>query len=120
MVHVDDVVEFAYRAACSTAATGKIYILSHSDAISTRVLYDSIRDSLGLKKKNWSIPLFCLKTAAWIGTLLGKISGKRMPLDMETLQKLTGSAWYSSARAEHDLGYRARHSVKQWLNGMAD
>lgn len=115
MVHVDDVVEFAYRAATKPEAAGKTYILAHPEALSTRELYDSIRKSLELGSKSVAVPLILLKTAAGIGTLLGKVLGKRLPLDLEVLQKLTGSAWYSSALAEKELGYCAQQSVRDWL-----
>ncbi|MEX0321848.1 MAG: NAD-dependent epimerase/dehydratase family protein [Puniceicoccaceae bacterium] len=115
MIHVDDVVEFAYRAATKPVAAGKSYILAHPEALSTRELYDAIRKSLGLGTKGVSVPLILLKTAASIGTLVGKVVGKRLPLDLETLHKLTGSAWYSSALVEKELGYCAQYSVRDWL-----
>jgi nucleoside-diphosphate-sugar epimerase len=116
MVHVDDLIEFSLRAAVYPIASGKVYILSGTDACSTRELYDAIRSALGLKPVGWSVPMGCLKTAAAGGSLLGSLLGRRMPLDRETLQKLTGSAWYSSRRAQEELRYRPAHSVASWLS----
>lgn len=115
MIHVDDLVEYMIRAGLRPVANGKRYILAGTDALSTRELYDSIRDSLGMPPVDWSIPFFVLKTCAGIGTVLGFIVRRRMPLDLETLSKLTGSAWYSSARAISELGYTPQHRVQDWL-----
>lgn len=115
MIHVDDLVEFALRAARSPAAAGKSYIVTHPDAISTRQLYDGIRDFLGLPPSQAAIPFTLLKIAAGLGTFLGKITGSSMPLDLETLDKLTGSAWYASGLAERELGYVPQIPVLKWL-----
>ena len=115
MIHVDDLVEFAVRAGVYPIAAGKAYILAGNDALSTRALYDAIRESLGLPAQDWSIPLFLLKGAALAGTLLGAVLNRRLPLDRETLGKLTGSAWYASALAQAELRYEPRHTVRDWL-----
>lgn len=115
MIHIDDVVEFALRAATYPIAAGKTYILSNPNPLSTRELYNMIREALGLEPWCWSIPFFLLRGAALSGTLLGSLLKRKMPLDRQTLGKLTGSAWYTAARAEGELDYTACHSVKEWL-----
>jgi nucleoside-diphosphate-sugar epimerase len=40
---------------------------------------------------------------------------KRFIIDSETLQKLTGSARYSSAKIQHELGFKPQHSLQQSL-----
>lgn len=116
MVHVDDVVEYLIRSATTHCATGQVYILAHNEALSTRKLYDEIRRALGLEQVKFSVPLILLKVTAAFGTALGNLTGKRLPLDLDTLNKLTGSAWYSPALVEKDLDYKAQHSVVEWLN----
>jgi UDP-glucose 4-epimerase len=115
MIHVDDLVAFAIRAASRPVAAGRTYILTGPEAVSTRQLYDAIRESLGLPRQSWSIPGWLLGAAAALGSVLGGITGRRLPLDRETLGKLTGSAWYSSARAQRELDYRPRYDVLDWL-----
>jgi nucleoside-diphosphate-sugar epimerase len=115
LIHVDDVNEFALRAAIYPIAAGKTYILTGPQALSTRDLYDLIRQCLGMPELNWSIPLWLLQAAALAGSIPGSIVHRRLPLDRETLRKLTGSAWYSSARASRELDYTARRTVKEWL-----
>jgi nucleoside-diphosphate-sugar epimerase len=115
MIHVDDVVEFAIRAAQRPLAAGRTYILAGPEAPSTRQLYDAIRESLSLPPLEWSIPLWLLRLAAGAGTLLGRLPGRRPALDLETLGELTGSAWYAGVRAQRELDYTARHGVTDWL-----
>ncbi|MEX0326037.1 MAG: NAD-dependent epimerase/dehydratase family protein [Puniceicoccaceae bacterium] len=115
MIHVDDLVEFAIRASMYPIAAGKTYILAGNDPLSTRALYDLIRESLGLPRQDWSIPLFLLQAAALAGSLLGTVLNRRLPLDRETLGKLTGSAWYTSSLAQSELRYEPRHTVAEWL-----
>jgi nucleoside-diphosphate-sugar epimerase len=115
MIHMEDVVEYCLRAATYPIAAGNTYILAAPEALSTRQLYDLIRASLSLSRINWSVPMFLLKSAALTGSLLGKLLHKRMPLDCDTLRKLTGSAWYSAAKAQSELDYTACHTVQEWL-----
>ncbi|MEX0332298.1 MAG: NAD-dependent epimerase/dehydratase family protein [Puniceicoccaceae bacterium] len=115
MINVDDLVEFTMRASNYPIAAGKTYILAGDDAPSTRHLYDLIREANGFPPKSWSIPMFVLQAGAFVGSLLGSVIGKRLPLDRETLHKLTGSAWYSSSLAQAELRYKPRHSVDEWL-----
>jgi nucleoside-diphosphate-sugar epimerase len=117
MVHADDVVELILRAAIFPIAAGKTYIVSAPEAVSTRELYDTIRASLGMPPCSRSVPLSLLKVAALCGSAVGGVLGRRMPLDCETLDKLTGSAWYSAAKAQKELDYVAVHPVRDWLLG---
>jgi nucleoside-diphosphate-sugar epimerase len=117
MIHSDDVVEYILRAAMLPIAAGKTYIVTDSEAVSTRELYDAIRESLGMPRCNWSVPLFLLKVAALFGSAAGYLSGRPMPLDCETLGKLTGSAWYSPLKAQRELDFVAVHHVRDWLLG---
>jgi UDP-glucose 4-epimerase len=67
---------------------------------------------------DWSIPFFALKICAGMGSVLGFVFRRRMPLDLETLSKLTGSAWYSPDLAINELGYTPQHSVRDWLGSQ--
>ena len=115
MIHVDDLVEFSLRAACYPIAAGRTYILAGNDALSTRQLYDVVREALGLPRQDWAVPMVLLQVAALTGTVLGTLLQRRLPLDKETLLKLTGSAWYSSGLAQADLRYKPVHTVQDWL-----
>jgi nucleoside-diphosphate-sugar epimerase len=115
MIHVDDVVEFLIRAAQRPLAAGRTYILAGPESPSTRQLYGAIRAALGLPPQRWSIPPGLLCAAAVGGSLLGALLRRRLPFDRDSLRKLTGSAWYTAARAERELAWTPRHRVTEWL-----
>jgi len=105
MVHIKDLVNASIRAADQSERTNRqVYILAGKQALSTRELYDALREELLIPAISWSFPTVGLRLAARVGDVLGAISGRRMPLDSDTLSKLIGSAWYSSAKCQQDLG----------------
>jgi UDP-glucose 4-epimerase len=120
MVHVDDLVEIALRTMERPVAAGKTYIVCHSQAVSTRQLYDALRERLGLSPISYAIPMALLRAAATVGTVVSRVTGKTLPLDREVLRKLTGSAWYRADLVERELGYAARHSVLDWVRQDSD
>jgi nucleoside-diphosphate-sugar epimerase len=115
MVHVDDVVAAALLAAEKSEAAGQIYIVSDGQNYSTRQLYELIRAALGKSPIHWAIPLFVLKILAKIGDAIGRLRGRRFMFDSDALRKLTGSAWYSSAKIGRELGFQPQHSLRQSL-----
>lgn len=115
MVHVDDVVNAAILAAENPLAAGQIYIVTDGQAYSTRQIYDWVREALGKPPVDWSVPYPVLDALAKSGDVIGALSRRRFPLDSDALQKLTGSAWYSSAKIERELGFRAQHTLRQAL-----
>ena len=110
MVHVDDLVEACIQASNSRSSCNReVYIIANETALSTRELYDSLRDEMGMTTMRWSVPRKVLMGAASLGTLLGKVVGRRMPLDRDVVEKLLGSAWYSSRKSQVQLGVTYRH-----------
>lgn len=108
MVHVDNLTKACIAAANAPATNRKTYILAEPNPRSTRQLYDQLRVEMGLPHAHWSIPSCLLKGAALGGDLLGRLSGRRMPLDSDSLQKLLGSAWYDGSAIERDTDFRYR------------
>lgn len=115
MVHVDDLAAAMLAAATRPQASGHALIVSGAEAPSTRQLYDAIRSALNMPAQDVAIPLWMLRAAATAGTALGYLLRRRMPLDRDTLNKLTGSAWYSSSKAGEILGYHPQHSLNSYL-----
>ncbi len=115
MVHVEDVVRAAILAAENPEAAGQIYIVTDGVSYSTRQIYDWIRTALGKPRVNWAIPLGFLKGLAKVGDAVSRIIGRHLPFDSEALEKLTGSAWYSSAKIQRELGFRAENTLQQCI-----
>lgn len=105
MVHVTNVVEAAVLAATQAAANGQCYIVTDDKPYSTRRLYEMICRGLGKRVPRWHVPLGLLKMLGGVGDLLGRVRGKRFLFDSDALNKLMGSAWYSSDKISRELGY---------------
>jgi len=115
MVHVDDVVRAAILAAEQSQAAGQTYVVTDGQAYSTRQMYEWICEALQKTIPGWYVPLGVLKALAKVGDAIGKVQGKRFMFDSDALQKLSGSAIYSSKKIQHDLGFKAQQHLKTAL-----
>lgn len=118
LIHVDDVVAAMRLVANDERAAGRTYIVAASEAPSGRQLYDALRQALGMAPRAWEVPASILRMGARVGDSLEALTRRRMPLDSEVLERLLGSAWYSPARIERELGWRARVSLADGLREM--
>jgi nucleoside-diphosphate-sugar epimerase len=118
LVHVDDVVAALRLVAGDERADGRTYIVASPEAPSGRALFDALRSVLGMPRCTWSVPASMLRVAARCADGVETLSKRRMPFDSEVLDRLLGSAWYSPARIEHELGWRARVSLADGLAEM--
>lgn len=115
LVHVDDVVAVMRLVAEDVRATGRTYIVASPEAPSGRGLFDALRKAVGMPQCRWAVPVTLLRMAAVGGDVLEALTGKRMPFDGEILDRLLGSAWYSPARIERELGWRAKVRLSEGL-----
>jgi nucleoside-diphosphate-sugar epimerase len=111
MVHVDDVVQALLLAADNPAANGQVFIVTDGRTYSTREIYEAICKALGRSVPGWSVPAWLLRLGAGAGDVLQRIAGRPMPLTTGTLDKLLGSAWYSSDKIRRQLGFAPRHTL---------
>jgi len=118
LVHVDDVISAMRLVASDSRANGRTYIIASQYAPSGRGLFDALRLAQGLPPCRWSVPASLLWSAAKVGDLLEKLAGRRLPLDSEVVDRLLNSAWYSPARIERELGWRAQVSLVDGLSEM--
>jgi len=115
MVHVEDVVQAALLAAERPEAVGQIYIVTDGQPYPTRQLYEWICEALGKPVPAWQISKIILKVLARVGDLIGNVGGRRFLFDSDALEKLAGSAWYSSKKIEQELGFQAKHHLRESL-----
>lgn len=106
MVHVDDVVQAFMLAAEIPARNGQTYIVTDGQAYSTRQIYEAICRSLGRRVPRWICPVFALKLVGVSGDLVARVTGWNPQVTSEAVAKLVGSAWYSCAKIQRELGYR--------------
>jgi len=115
MVHVEDVVGSALLAAEMPEAAGQVYIVSDGQTYSTRKIYDWTRAALGKPSTSFSIPVSLMRALAKTGDGIGYLRGQRFFFDSDGLDKLIGSAWYSSAKIERELGFKPVHDLPSAL-----
>jgi nucleoside-diphosphate-sugar epimerase len=115
MVDVRDVVQAALLAAANPAAVGQRYIVTDGQVYSTRQMYEWICTALNRPLPTWTIPLFAMRFGARLGDVIGRVGGKRFPLDTDALDKLTGSACYSSEKISRELHYRPAYTLDRVL-----
>ena len=115
LVHVDDVVAVMRLVADDNRANARTYIIASPEAPSGRELFDALRTALGKPRSTWTVPESALRLAAHLGDGVETITRRRLPLDSEALERLLGSAWYSPARIERELSWRAQVPLAEGL-----
>lgn len=118
MVHVDDVVQAALLAAERPQANGQLYLVTDGRDYSTREIYLAICAALGRRPPRWVLPLAGLHAAARLGDAVGFIARRDIPLNSAAVEKLTGSAWYSSEKIRRELDFRPAHTLIDALPAM--
>ncbi len=118
LVHVDDVVSAMRHVADDGRAEGRTYIVASPVAPSGRRLFDALRAAQCMPPCHWSVPAWVLRLVAKTGDGVEKLVQRRLPLDSEVLDRLLGSAWYSPARIEREVGWRAKISLADGLSEM--
>ncbi len=112
LVHVDDVVEVMRLVAARPEAAGQTYIVADPVAYSGRQIYDAIRAVLSEMGAVSPAPTFTVP--AWAL----RVAGRLHPRLNEIVERLIGSACYSPARIERELGWRAKVGLAAGLREM--
>jgi UDP-glucose 4-epimerase len=120
MVHVEDVVDVTLLAAELPEAVGKAFLVTGAEPVSTRQLYQWISQAVGKVPPAWSVPLVMLKGLGLAGDLIGRVRGRRFVFDSDALEKLVGNAWFSSEKAQSELGYRPRRGLEESIPLMVE
>ena len=118
MVHVADVVQAALLAAEKPAANGQIYLVTDGQSYSTHQLYAMICHALDRPVPTWHLPASLLRAMGRTGDLIGRLRGRPFMFDSKVLQKLLGSAWYSSRKIEEELGFRPTRDLRDGVEEM--
>ena len=106
LVHVDDVAE-GHVAALERGAIGRRYILGGQD-VSLRTMLADIAGLTGRKPARIALPRGPLFPLAWGAERLARLTGREPFLTRDALRMSRYRMFFSSARAERELGYRAR------------
>jgi nucleoside-diphosphate-sugar epimerase len=108
LIHVQDVIDVMHLVAEKPQANGKTYIVAEPKAYSGREIYQTIRTALGMSSDPaFTIPIGLLRS---VGRLSIQLS--------EVVDRLISSAYYSPAKLESELGWRAQISLADGLKEM--
>jgi dihydroflavonol-4-reductase len=106
LAHVDDVAE-GHLLALEKGAIGENYILGGQN-VSLRDMLASIAHHVGRRPPRLELPRTPIFPLAYAAELLGRMSGKEPFLTVDGLKMAKHRMFFSSAKAERELGYRAR------------
>jgi len=114
LVHVDDVAEGHFQA-LEKGRIGENYILGGTD-VSLRSMLADIARLTGRKAPGIKLPRGPLFPLAYAAEAFARLTGKEPMLTADALRMSRYHMFFSSAKAEEALGYRAR----PYLKGLED
>jgi dihydroflavonol-4-reductase len=106
LVHVDDCAE-GHLLAMEKGRIGERYVLGGQDVPLSAMLAEIAR-ILGRKPPKLELPVTPLFPLAWAAEQWARVSGKEPFLTLDSLRMARHHMYYSSAKAEAELGYGAR------------
>lgn len=114
LVHVDDVAE-GHLLALERGKIGERYILGGQD-VSLREMLGDVARLTGRAPPTVALPRAPLFPLAWANEQLARLTGKEPFLTLDGLRMAAHNMYFSSAKAERHLGYRAR----PYAQGLAE
>ncbi len=106
LVHVDDVAE-GHVLALERGKTGEHYILGGQD-VTLRAMLASIAKCAGRRPPRIQLPRVPIYPLALAAEIAGRLTGKTPFLTLDGLRMSKHHMFFSSAKAERELGYTAR------------
>ena len=117
LVHVDDVAD-GHIAAMARGRIGERYVLGGQD-VSLREMLAVVAGLVGRKAPTVRIPTAPLFPLAWVNEQLARASGKEPFLTLDSLRMAAHDMYFSSAKAETELGYGARPYAEALADAIA-
>jgi dihydroflavonol-4-reductase len=106
MVHVDDVAE-GHFAAFERGRVGERYVLGGQNASFAEILA-VVAEAVGRRAPRIRIPRSALIPFAHVSEAIARRTGREPMLTLDGLRMSKNKMFFSSAKAERELGYRAR------------
>ena len=101
------------------AASRQIFCVADPSPLATPDLVCALADALGVSVRLWNCPVPLLRCAAYSCDVVHRLLGVRMPLDSDTLEKLTGSLVVATTKLFSTLGWSAPYATATGLQAMA-
>ena len=117
LVHVDDVAA-GHLAAMARGKIGERYVLGGQDA-SLREFLAAIAKQCGRKSPTLALPRLPLYPLAYVTEGIAQLTGKEPMLTRDALKMASHHMFFSSAKAERELGYEARPYAEAIADALA-
>lgn len=117
LVHVDDVAA-GHLAALEKGRIGERYILGGQD-VSLADMLREIAVLVGRRPPTLALPRAPLFPLAWANEQIARVTGREPFLTLDGLRMAKHRMFYSSAKAERELGYRARPYAEALADAIA-
>jgi dihydroflavonol-4-reductase len=117
LVHVDDVAA-GHLAAMAKGRIGERYILGGQD-LSLREMLTEIAGLVGRKPPTLALPRAPLYPLAVVAEGIAQVTGKEPMLTRDALKMASHHMFFSSAKAEAELGYTARPHIEALTGALA-
>jgi nucleoside-diphosphate-sugar epimerase len=118
ILYCGNVVNAIHTTLTHPAASRAMFCVADPSPISTPALVRELARALGVRPRLWNCPLALLRGAALSGDIAQRLIGIRMPLDSESLDRLTTSLVVSTAKLTSQLGWVAPYSTVAGLQAM--
>jgi dihydroflavonol-4-reductase len=117
LVHVDDVAK-GHLLALDKGMIGERYILGGQDVMLGTMLSE-IAEIVGRKPPTFRIPRAPLFPLAWINEQVARATGRTPFLTVDSLRMAKHRMFFSSGKAQAELGYRARPYCDALVDAIA-
>ena len=117
LVHVDDVAA-GHLLAMDKGRIGERYILGGQDA-SLREMLGEIARLTGRSAPTVNLPRAPLYPLAWVAEATARVTGREPMLTRDSLRMAAHHMFFTSAKAERELGYTARPYVEALADALA-
>ena len=117
LVHVDDCAA-GHLLAMDRGRIGERYVLGGQDVTLRRMLAD-ICALVGRKAPTVALPRGPLQPLAWAAEAVAQVTGREPFLTRDALKMSRNLMYFSSAKAERELGYRARPYREALVDALA-
>ena len=117
LVHVDDVAR-GHLLAMAKGRIGERYILGGQD-VTLAAMLATVARAVGRKPPTIRLPRAPLVPLAWVSERVARVTGKEPMLTRDALKMAAHAMYYSSAKAEAELGYVARPHAEAVADAVA-
>ena len=117
LVHVDDVAR-GHVLALSKGRAGERYILGGRDISLERIL-ELVADRCGRPRPKIRLPHWSVYPVAFGSELVSKVTGREPRVSLDGLRMAAKHMYFSSAKAERELGYRWRDPAEAVTDAIA-